>query len=190
MGLHPLSKLNAPGLSVRKCMKLLMMMLHGRVEGSCKSHSMTMCSQVWTSALPHRQLVGRWGKNLCLYSPIGACSVVIQMNWAYSEFVKPMKGSHDSCHDLAKWLSHYLYFFSFLFFCFYLGLTTQKRVWKSVTSQVSQSHDRISHDWSHDRRGKIVHRPCSSCISSEENLTGTLSKSLCQSPNKEQLALF
>ena len=28
------------------------------------------------------------------------------------------------CHDLAKWPSHYSYFFSFLFFFFYLGLTT------------------------------------------------------------------
>jgi len=44
-----------------------------------------------------------------------------------------------------KWLSHYLYFFSFLLFYFlffYLGLTTQEEVWESVTSQVShgQSH--------------------------------------------------
>jgi len=48
----------------------------------------------------------------------------------------------------------------------------------------------MSHDWSHDRHGKIVHRPYSSCISSVENLMGTLSSSLCQSLNKEQLALF
>ena len=90
------------------------------------------------------------------------------------------------CHDLAKWLSHYLYFF-------YLGLTIQKGVWESImsqVSQVSQSHDRKSYDWSHDRHGKIVHRPCSSCISNVENLTGTLSSSLCQLLNKEQLALF
>ena len=31
----------------------------------------------------------------------------------------------------------------------------------------------ISHDESHDGCGKTVHRPCSSCISSVENLTGT-----------------
>jgi len=36
------------------------------------------------------------------------------------------------CHDLAKRLSHYLYFFSFLFL--FLGLTTQKEVQESVTS--------------------------------------------------------
>jgi len=38
------------------------------------------------------------------------------------------------CHDLAKRLSHYLYFFSFLFLFLYLGLTTQKEVRESVTS--------------------------------------------------------
>ena len=43
---YPLSKLNTSGLSARKWMKLLMMMLHGRMEGSCLSHSMTMCSWV------------------------------------------------------------------------------------------------------------------------------------------------
>jgi len=90
------------------------------------------------------------------------------------------------CHDLAKQLSHYLYFFSFLFLFFHLRLTTQKEVRESVTSQVSHSHSITSHD----RCGKIVHRPCSSYISSVENLTGTLSSSLCQSLNKEQLALF
>jgi len=46
------------------------------------------------------------------------------------------------------------------------------------------------HMMSHDRHGKIVHRPGSNCISSIENLTGTLSSSLCQLLNKKQLALF
>jgi len=41
---------------------------------------------------------------------------------------------------------------------------------------------------SHDRHGKVVYRPYSSCISSVENLMGTLSSSLCQLLNKEQLA--
>jgi len=106
----------------------------------------------------------------------------------------------NCCYDLAKRLSYYLYFFSFLFLFFYLGLTTQKEVRESIMSQVSHSHitwqkvtashHMMSHDKSHDRHGKEVHRPCSSCISSVENLTGTLSSSLCQSLNKEQLALF
>jgi len=46
------------------------------------------------------------------------------------------------------------------------------------------------HMMSHDKCRKIVHRLCSSCISSVENLTRTLSSSFCQSLNKEQLALF
>ena len=85
-----------------------------------------------------------------------------------------------------KQLSHYLYFL-FFFFSFYLGLTTQKEVQESV---MSQSYHMMSHNESHDRHGKIVHRLCSSCISSVENPTRTLSSSLCQSLNKEQLALF
>ena len=55
---------------------------------------------------------------------------------------------------------------------------------------MSQVSHHKSHDGSHDKCGKEVHRPCSSCISSVENLIGTLSSSLCQSLNKEQLALF
>ena len=49
---------------------------------------------------------------------------------------------HWKCHDLVKWLSHYLYFFSFLFF--YLGLTTQRKVWESVMSQVSHGHGHMT----------------------------------------------
>jgi len=100
----------------------------------------------------------------------------------------------SSLSKTAKSLSIFLFF---LFLFFYLGLTIQKEVRESVMSQVSHSHSHMtgshivtSHDKSHDRCGKIVHRLCSSCISSVENLTGTLSSSLCQSLNKEQLALF
>ena len=52
--------------------------------------------------------------------------------------------SSPNCHDLAKWLSHYLYFFSFLFLFFYLGLTTQREVRESITSQVSHSHGHMT----------------------------------------------
>ena len=92
-------------------------------------------------------------------------------------------------HNLAKQLSHYLYFFSFLFL-FLLSQTyyTEGNVGKYCITSVtqSQSHDRrsqhhmMSHERSHDRHGKVVHRPCSSCISSIENLIGTLLSSLCQ----------
>ena len=54
-------------------------------------------------------------------------------------------------------------------------LTIQEGVWDSVTSQVLHK----SHDESHDRCGKIVHRPYSSYISSIENLTETLLSFSC-----------
>ena len=104
---YPLSKLNASGLSARKWTKLLMMMLQGRVEGSCLSHSMTMCSWVWTSALPQGQLVGRYGKNLCLYSPMGVWPVVMQVKRAHRELVKPMTGSHE---PPLGWFDDFLFF--------------------------------------------------------------------------------
>jgi len=34
------------------------------------------------------------------------------------------------------------------------------------------SHYIISHDGSHDKCGKVVHRPCNSCISSVEKSNG------------------
>ena len=58
-------------------------------------------------------------------------------------------------------------------------------------SQVSHGHGHMtgSHSiTSHDKHGEIVHRPCSSCISSVENLTRTPSSSPCQTLIKEQLA--
>jgi len=54
---------------------------------------------------------------------------------------------------------------------------------------VGQCHvTSVTQSWSHNRHGKIVHRLCSSCISSVENLTGTLLSSPCQTLIKEQLA--
>jgi len=93
-----------------------------------------------------------------------------------------------------KWLSYYLYFFffSFLFllsWTYYIEGSMGKYYVISITSQeVIVSHHMTSHDGSHDRHGKVMHRPCSSFISSIKNLTGTLSSSLCQLLNKEQLA--
>jgi len=57
-----------------------------------------------------------------------------------------------------------------------------------MKKKVTVSHHIVSHDKSHDRHGKKVHGPCSSYISSIENLTGTLSSSPCQTLIKEQLA--
>ena len=46
MGPYSLSKLNASGLSAKKWTKLLMMILHGHMEGLCLLYSMTMYSRV------------------------------------------------------------------------------------------------------------------------------------------------
>jgi len=67
---------------------------------------------------------------------------------------------------MAKSLFIFL-FFSFLFFSFTLDLLHRKECRKV-------SHHMMSHDGSHDECVKVVHRPCSSCISSVENLTETL----------------
>jgi len=73
-----------------------------------------------------------------------------------------------------------LFIFTLLYFSF--GLTIQGGVWESVILQVSQSHKK----WecymvmSHDECGKVVHRPCSSCISSVQKITGTPLSSPCQ----------
>ena len=116
-------------------------------------------------------------------------SMLLSLYWSQFTILSSNNSLHDNeqyccyeCYDLAKWLSHYLYFFFF-----YLGLTTQKRVWESIMSHVTGSYSITWHDGSHDRHGKVVHRPCSSCISSIENLMGTLLSSLCQLLNKEQL---
>ena len=53
--------------------------------------------------------------------------------------------------------------FSFLFL---FGLITQGR-------SVGKYHMTMSQSQSHDEHGKIVHRPCSSCISHVQNLIGT-----------------
>jgi len=64
-------------------------------------------------------------------------------NWQVRTSYIPELGTEfppsvPNCYDLAKQLSHYLYFFSFLLF--YLGLTIQEGVQESVMLQVSHSH--------------------------------------------------
>ena len=68
--------------------------------------------------------------------------------------------------------------------CYIISVTQSQ----SHDKKSQHSHHMMSHDKSHDRHGKAVHRPCSSCISSVENLTRTLSSSPCQMLIKEQLA--
>jgi len=72
------------------------------------------------------------------------------------------------CYNLAKWLSYYLYFF-----------------WTSYTERsvekchIIELHSHSHRVMSHDKYGKVVHRLCSNCISSVENLMGTLLSSPC-----------
>ena len=65
----------------------------------------------------------------------------------------------------------------FLFFSFLFSLLHRKEC-RKVSHY--KCHMVMSHDKSHDRCGKVVHRPCSSCIYSVENQMGTLSSSPCQ----------
>ena len=72
----------------------------------------------------------------------------------------------SGCHDLAKWLSYYLYFFSFLFL---FGLTIQERKCGKVSYDNIIHHNYISEYHRvtlYNECGKVVHRPYSSCISS------------------------
>ena len=75
-----------------------------------------------------------------------------------------------------------LFIFSFLLFS---GLTTQGRsVGKchmtNITHHKSYVRTLQCHVMeSHDECGRVVHRPCSSCISSVWNPMGTLSSSPC-----------
>jgi len=47
-------------------------------------------------------------------------------------------------------------------------------------SHITGSHSITLHNESHDKYGKVVHRLCSSCISSIQKITGTLLSSSCQ----------
>jgi len=96
--------------------------------------------------------------------------------------------------------SLFIFLFFFFSFSFILDLLHRRECRKVshhkchivtvIWQEVTVSHHIMSHDQSHDRCGKIVHRPCSSCISSVENLTGTPSSSLCQMLNKETIGLI
>jgi len=93
---------------------------------------------------------------------------------------------------LTKWLSHYLYFF--------IGLITKDGAWERDYVTLSQCH-KWSHQWyhshniSHDESNmRTMGVQCIATIvkyiSSVENLIETLSSSLCQLLNKEQLVSF
>ena len=102
---------------------------------------------------------------------VSATCILNYRNAQYNNLFNSQLITHGLfCHDLAKQLSHYLYFFSF-------GLTTYKKCRKMSYQSITQSQ---SHEWmsqglhhmtkSHEKCGKIVHRPCSSCISSVQEI--------------------
>ena len=82
------------------------------------------------------------------------------------------------CYDLAKLLSHYLYFFSFSFWTYYIRIeSVGKYHMTKITCHSHKTYDITR--YSHDDHGKVVHRPCSSCISSVQKITGTSLSSSC-----------
>jgi len=93
--------------------------------------------------------------------------IVLEYTFIYYSSSLSSVHFYSWCHDLAKQLSHYLFFFLF-FFSF--GLTIHKK------------HGKVSHHMTklYEEHGKIVHRPCSSCISSVQEWMRTLSSSSCQ----------
>ena len=98
--------------------------------------------------------------------------------WQVLIFIYGTSLTSAMCHDLAKWLKSLFTFFSFFFFS---GLTTQE--WSMRKYHMTKCH-RVTVRWHHMTKslgncGKIVHRLCSSCISSIGNLTGTPLSSPC-----------
>jgi len=72
-----------------------------------------------------------------------------------SPYVHLAKGR---CHDLANRLSHYLYFFSFLFFSFLIRLTTTRWSMGKYHMTLSQCHNIVmdGHRWSCHSHSHIV----------------------------------
>ena len=68
---------------------------------------------------------------------ISRSGYILRLGW-YPLLAK--KG--ETCHDLAKWLSHYLFFFFFFFFFSFRGLTTTK--WSAGRYHVTLSQ---CHNW-------------------------------------------
>ena len=76
-----------------------------------------------------------------------------------------------------------LFYFTFFFFSFLIWTYYTRKEYRKVLHDnvVYHSHMSGCHNvMSHNKCGKVVHRPCSSCISSVQNQIGTLLSSPCQ----------
>jgi len=99
-----------------------------------------------------------------------AITYQVELNMYYKGYVKRIR--MDICYDLAKMAK---LLFIFLFFSFTLDLLHRRECRKVfchkchivtvIWQEVTVSHYITLYDRSHDRHWKVVHRPCSSCIS-------------------------
>ena len=72
--------------------------------------------------------------------------------------------------------------FIFTFLLFFWDLLHRKKCGKVSCYRYHRYHSHMvtSYDKSYDECGKVVHRPCSNCISSVQKVTGTPLSSPCQ----------
>jgi len=99
-----------------------------------------------------------------------AITYQVELNMYYKGYVKRIR--MDICYDLAKMAK---LLFIFLFFSFTLDLLHRRECRKVfchkchivtvIWQEVTVSHYITLYDRLHDRHWKVVHRPCSSCIS-------------------------
>ena len=75
--------------------KLDMYISLGCNDASYCLHCIKICSLVSMSTSSQGHWTVVLGKNLCRYSPIGACSSIIWVNLVYTEFEIPIYGSHN-----------------------------------------------------------------------------------------------
>ena len=100
------------------CIRLVMVYLDDiLIFGTCLKKHRWLVKEV-LKRLQFNDLYAKAEKYFFEQSSIKYLGVIILKN--------KVQIDEEKCHDLAKWLSHYLYFFSFLFFSFLIGLTTTR----------------------------------------------------------------
>jgi len=131
---------------------------------------------------------------ISIYSKIKELTIYLLLKKLQLSFLKM------GCHDLAKQLSQYLYFFSFPLLLllrwsmgkYHMTVTKSQKRCDSGHRMLCHSHSMWQRSQLINMRtmGDKIHSCDSNCIYSVANLTRTLSSSLCQLLNKKQLALF